>query len=107
MLRSSPPTALAPTAFSRTQSMTAGMSGKFNRRSRNAVTATSFAALRMAGASPPVSATRPAQSKTGEAARVGREEVQLPGLEQIQEVGAGLDAFRPGHAVRNRRTHVR
>ena len=58
--------------------MTAGMPAKFSRPSRNAATATSFAAFATAGAVPPASAAARARRRQGKRARSGASKPSCP-----------------------------
>src|SRR6202162_5584348 len=96
---SSTPPIVPPVLRCTTASMTAAMPGKFNRRSRNACTATSLAALSTTGWSPP--------ARAAGCARGGSREVDPPVLEQVEEFYTGADSLGPRERVSDRRAHVR
>ena len=76
--------------------MTRGMSRKFNSRSRNACTATSLAALRMAGISPPARAAACASTRLGKRPKSGAQKSKR--AVRIRSRKLTPQAIRPGHA---------
>ena len=77
------------------------------RRFRKAWTATSFAALRIVGARPPVrkqSCARPRQGNLSKSALFKR---QLPDAREIEPERRRRDALRPRERIGDRRSHIR
>ncbi len=90
-----------------TASMTPGISVKFNRLSRNACTATSLAALRMAGSSPPLRATACASARHRNLWLSGAQKSSRAVRIRSRKSTPDDEAFRPGKCVGDGRAHVR
>ena len=69
---------------SRTASITCGISIKASRRSKNACTATSFAALSTAGAVPPRAAHGRGKRQTRKSFDIRRFEIESPGAHDVK-----------------------
>ena len=97
----------APSTPASASSTSAAISRNPMRRSRNAATATSFAALKAHGYVPPLLPRLAREPQQREALEIGRLELERERLREVERRDRSLAALGIGQRVRDRHAHVR